>query len=158
MVSLIVPEPYEKMMLFFLLFVSLPVFFLPLSHRKDSWNCSFTERKKLKARTFFFSVRFAKIIPIMILLATGRMWLLKMDLWKNSYPPKNIGRWINPTPPPSHRTYSLCKFDSRGYICVLKANKSESHNPRPQVPLHVPSRLFFLELWDCWGGADLARD
>lgn len=23
----------------------------------------------------------------------------------------------------------------------LKANKSESHNPRPQVPLHVPSRL-----------------
>lgn len=90
------------MMLFFLLFVSLPVFFfLPLSHRKDSWNCSFTERKKLKARTFFFSVRFAKIIPIMILLATGRMWLLKMDLWKNSYPPKNIGRWINPTPLPA---------------------------------------------------------
>lgn len=114
-----------------------------MSHRKDSWNCSFTERKKLKARTFFFSVRFVKIIPIMILLATGRMWLLKMDLWKNSYPRKNIGRRMNPTRPrpPLHRTFSLCKFNSRGYICVLKANKSESHNPRPQVPLHVPSRL-----------------
>ena len=72
------------------------------SHRKDSWNCSFTERKKLKARTFFFSVRFVKIIPIMILLATERMWLLKMDLWKNSYPQKNIGRWMNPTPNPPH--------------------------------------------------------
>lgn len=90
----------------------------------------------------FFSVRFVKIIPIMILLATGRMWLLKMDLWKNSYPQKNTGRWMNPNPHPLlHRTYSLCKFNSRGYICVLKANKSESHNPRPQVPLHVPSRL-----------------
>lgn len=30
MVSLIAPEPYEKIMLFFLLFVSLPVFFSPL--------------------------------------------------------------------------------------------------------------------------------
>lgn len=44
-------------------------------------------------------------------------------------------------PKPLHRSYSLCKFNSRGYICVLKANKSESHNPRPQVPLQVPSRL-----------------
>lgn len=94
------PSP-EKMMLFFSYFFCLVANVRPplLSHRKDSWNCSFTERKKLKARTFFFSVRFVKIIPIMILLATGRMWLLKMDLWKNSYPQKNIGRRMNPTPP-----------------------------------------------------------
>lgn len=44
----------------------------------------------------FFSVRFEKIILIMILLAKRRMWLLKMDLWKNSYPQKNISQWMNP--------------------------------------------------------------
>ena len=93
-------ENYVVFLLLFCLVANLnPPHTPPLSHRKDSWNCSFTERKKLKAGTFFFSVRFVKIIPIMILLATGRMWLLKMDLWKNSYPQKNIGGWTNPSPP-----------------------------------------------------------
>lgn len=93
----------------------------PLSHRKDSWNCSFTERKKLKAGTFFFSVRFVKIIPIMILLATGRMWLLKMDLWKNSYPQKNIGGWTNPSPstlpPPPRNLFPLQIRFKRLHLC-----------------------------------------
>lgn len=35
----------------------------------------------------------------MILLATGRMWLLKMDLWKNSYPQKNTGPADESKPP-----------------------------------------------------------
>lgn len=102
MVSLIAPEPYEKMMLFFLLFVSLPVFFFsPCPTGKTLEIVHLPRGRSWRPGHSFFSVRFAKIIPIMILLATGRMWLLKMDLWKNSYPPKNIGRWINPTPLPA---------------------------------------------------------
>lgn len=130
----------REIMLFFLyFFVWLPIEVHPppLSHRKDSWNCSFTERKKLKARTFFFSVRFEKIILIMILLVKGKMWLLKMDLWKNSYPQKNISRCLTISP----LLRWLYSLNSRAHIRVLKASKSESHNPRPQVPLHVPSRL-----------------
>lgn len=105
---------------------------------------------------FFFPVRFVKIIPIMILLATGWMWLLKKDLWKNSYPQKT------PAGGRSRRGYSLCKFNSRGYICVPQANKSESHNPRPQVPLHVPSRLLSrnfetAEAELIWRGINLAK-
>lgn len=90
----------------------------------------------------FFSVRFAKITPIMILLGTKKMWLLKMDLWKIVIP-KNFSLWVNLNPP-LHRSYSHCKFISRGCICALKAKKFESHNPRPQVPLQVPSRLSVL--------------
>lgn len=43
----------------------------------------------------------------MILLTKGRMWLLKMDLWKNSYPQKNISRWMNPpaAATPFHPSY-----------------------------------------------------
>ena len=130
---------WEQEVFFSYFSVLLPVlaFFIPLSHRKDSWICSFTERKKLKAGTFFFSVRFKKITPIMILLATGKMWLLKMDLWKIVIPKKQSLNGSKPL----HRSYSLCKFILRVSVCVLKANKSESHNPRPQVPLQVPSRL-----------------
>lgn len=96
--------------------------------------------EEVEGRDILFSVRFGKIIPIMILLATGRMWLLKMDLWKNSSPPEK--HWsVDESTSSLSRTYSLCKFNSRGYASVLKANKSESHNPRRQVPLHVPSRL-----------------
>lgn len=104
--------------------------------------------EEVEGQDILFSVRFEKIILIMILLVKGRMWLLKMDLWKNSDPQKNISRWMNPPAatttlfsPLLRWVSSLHKFNSRAHIRVLKARKSESHNPRPQVPLHVPSRL-----------------
>lgn len=56
--------------------------------------------EEVEGQDILFSVRFGKIILIMILLATGRMWLLKMDLWKNSYPQKNITPWMTPPPIP----------------------------------------------------------
>lgn len=145
-------EAHEKIMLFFSLSLFWPL--ANSSHRKDSWNCSFTERKKLKAEKKnnpLFSDRFVQIIPIMILLATGRMWLLKTDLWKNSYPQKNTGGLngsvhnppgLSPhlTLPPQDLLPLQIPF-KRLHICILKASGSESHNPRPQVPLHHPNRL-----------------
>lgn len=140
-------------------------FFCPLASISPPTPCVPQERllklfiyreEEVEGQDILFSVRFGKIILIMILLTKGRMWLLKMDLWKNSYPQKNICRRGMTTrrphhPPPAavatlfhplrQRVYSLYKFNSRAHICVLKASKSEIHNPRPQVPLHVPSRL-----------------
>lgn len=73
-------------LLYAFFFVSSPVLSLSLSLSPTGKTCvcSFAEeeREKLKARTFFSTVRFTKIASIMILLADEKMWLLKMDLWK----------------------------------------------------------------------------
>lgn len=47
----------------------------------------------------------------------------------------------HPVSPLLQRVYFFYKINSRAHIRVVKASKSESHNPRPQVPLYVPSRL-----------------
>lgn len=103
-VSVIVAKPSsEKIMLFSSHFsVSLPMLNLfPLLVPQERLLKLFIYREEeVEGQDILFSVRFVKIILIMILLATGRMWLLKMDLWKNSSPQKNIGQWMNPPPTP----------------------------------------------------------
>lgn len=115
-----------------------------LSHCQSSLFSCVPQERLLKLFTYREEEvegrdRFVKIIPIMILLARERMWLLKMDLWKNSYPAqKNMVSWWVPNP--------LRITDSTQELWVLKANRSESHNPRAQVPLHFPSRLLSWNL------------
>lgn len=83
-------------------------FFCPLASISPPTPCVPQERllklfiyreEEVEGQDILFSVRFGKIILIMILLTKGRMWLLKMDLWKNSYPQKNICRRGMTTPP-----------------------------------------------------------
>lgn len=110
------------------LFLSHPVQGFLLSHssttgkKTDFWICSFTDEEKLNARTFFSSVRFAKITSIMILLAEAKMWLLKMDFWKMAFLENTIwailGSWQKFSP-------SFIHFKRSVFVC-----KSENHNAR----------------------------
>lgn len=90
----------REIMLFFLYFfclvasISPPTPFVPQERLLKLFI--YREEEVEGQDILFFSVRFEKIILIMILLVKGRMWLLKMDLWKNSYPQKNISRWMTP--------------------------------------------------------------
>lgn len=130
------------MMLFFLLLSCFAASLSPLPSCPTGKTLEIVhlpKGKSLRPGHSFFSVRFVKITLTMILLATRKMWLLKMALWKNSHPFRKtlVQGWNY-----RHWTYFPCKCNSRGCICVLKARESESHNPRQELPLDVPRRLF----------------
>lgn len=75
----------------------------------------------MKARTFFSSVRFAKITSIMILLAKEQMWLLKVDLWKMGFLKNSIWAILS-----SWQKFSPFIYFKRSvFFC-----KPESHNSR----------------------------
>lgn len=97
--------------------------------------------EKLKARTFFSSVRFAKITSIMILLAKEKMWLLKMDLWKMAFLKNAIwtilSSWQKFSP-------SFIHFKRSVFVC-----KSESHNARGILKFPVCKLLRLI--WFLWG-------
>lgn len=97
--------------------------------------------EKLKARTFFSSVRFAKITSIMILLAKKKMWLLRMDLWKMAFLKNAIwtilSSWQKFSP-------SFIHFKRSVFVC-----KSESYNARGIFKFPVCKLLRLI--WFLWG-------
>lgn len=78
--------------------------------------------EKLKARTFFSSVRFAKITSSMILLAKEKMWLLKMELRKITFLKNTIWTILSSLQKFSH---SFIRFKGSAFVW-----ESESHNAR----------------------------